>query len=54
MVGSSVGYLLEKLQDDGVKWGHWNHLYLTNCWCQMGSLELFVSDLWPVLPEGVC
>ena len=39
VVGSSVGYLLEK----SARW-----------WCQMGSLEPFVADVWPDLPEGVC
>ena len=38
MVGSSVGYLLEKS---------------ARRWCQMGSLEPFVADIWPDLPEGV-
>ena len=23
-------------------------------WCQVGSLEPFVADIWPDLPEGVC
>ena len=26
VIGSSVGYLLEKSPDDGVKGGHWSHL----------------------------
>ena len=39
MVGSSVGYLLEKS---------------ASLWCQMGSMEPFVADIWPDLPEGVC
>ena len=39
VVGSSIGYLLEKS---------------ARCWCQMGSLEPFVADIWPDLPEGVC
>ena len=39
VVGSSVGYLLEKS---------------ARLWCQMGSLEPFVADIWPDLPEGVC
>ena len=39
VVGSSVGYLLEKS---------------ARRWCQMGSLEPFVADIWPDLPEGVC
>ena len=39
VVGSSVGYLLEK----SARW-----------WCQTGSLEPFVADIWPDLPEGVC
>ena len=26
VVGSSVGSLLQKSADDGVKWGHWSHL----------------------------
>ena len=39
MVRSSVGYLLEKS---------------AKRWCQMGSLEPFVADIWPDLPEGVC
>ena len=39
VVGSSVGYLLEKS---------------ARLWCQMGSLEPFVAHIWPDLPEGVC
>ena len=39
VVGSSVGYLLEKS---------------ARCWLQMGSLERFVADIWPDLPEGLC
>ena len=39
VVGSSVGYLLEKSA--------------RGC-CQMGSLEPFKGDFWPALPEGVC
>ena len=39
VVGSSFGYLLEK----SARW-----------WCQMGSLEPFVADILPDLPEGVC
>ena len=39
MVGSSVGYFLEKSE---------------RRWYQMGSLEPFVADVWPDLPEGVC
>ena len=39
MVGSSVGYLLEKS---------------ARLMYQMGSLEPFVADIWPDLPEGVC
>ena len=39
MVGFSVGSLLEKS---------------ARCWSQMGSLEPFVADIWPDLPEGVC
>ena len=39
VVGSSVGYLLEKS---------------ARRWCQMGSLEPFVADIWPDLPESVC
>ena len=39
VVGSSVGHLLEK----SARW-----------WCQTGSLEPFVADIWPDLQEGVC
>ena len=39
VVGSSVGYLLEKSAIG---------------WCQMGSLEPFAADILPDLPEGVC
>ena len=39
MVGSSVGYFLEKM---------------ARYWCHVGSLEPFVADIWPDLPEGVC
>ena len=39
MVGSSVGYLLEKS---------------ARRWCQMKSLEPFLAEIWPDLPEGVC
>ena len=39
VVGSLVGYLLEKS---------------ARRWCQTGSLEPFVADIWPDLPEGVC
>ena len=39
MVGSSVGYLLEKS---------------ARGFCQMGSVEPFVADIWPDLPEGIC
>ena len=39
VVGSSIGYLLEKL---------------ARLWCQMESLEPFVADIWPDLPEGDC
>ena len=39
MVGSSVGYLLEKS---------------ARGWCQIGSLEPLVADILPDLPEGVC
>ena len=37
MVGSSIGYLLEKS---------------ARCMCQLESLEPFVADIWPDLPEG--
>ena len=41
MVGSSVGYLLENRPDDGVKWGHWNHMQLTSGWIyQKVSVDL--------------
>ena len=39
VVGSSVGYFLENS---------------ANSWCQVGSLEPFIADIWPDLPKGVC
>ena len=39
VVDSSIGYLLQKS---------------ARRWCQTESLEPFVADIWPDLPEGDC